>query len=216
MNNNGLQNTAYEYILNLIITKELTPGARISESQVASTLKISRTPVRSALQQLAAEGLIISQANRFAQVAEYTPQKICELGALRLTLEQLAVKLAYFYGSQAEFLNLQQIAQKCLDAYDQGNTFERQKLDCDFHLELTRISKNELLLDIHHQLYTRVLFIQVHYTNPVYDTREQATEQLEIANALLDRDLDKALKTVKNHLYSFYILDQHLPESFFD
>lgn len=216
MNNHGLYQTAYDYILNLILTKEYVPGSRIYESQIASTLKISRTPVRSALQQLENDGLILSQANRFCQVAEYTPEKMCELGALRLTLDQLAVKLAFFFGSQADFLSLRQVAQQCLDAYDSGSTLERQRLDCDFHLKLAQISKNETLIDIHNRLYVRVLFIQVHYTNPIYDTRSQATEQLELVNALLERDLERALSIAKKHLYSFYNLGQTFPADFFD
>lgn len=216
MNNHGLYQTAYDYILDLILTKKLLPGSRIYESQVAGTLKISRTPVRSALQQLESEGLVVARPNRFCQVAEYTPDKMGELGALRITLDQLAVKLAFFFGNQAEFLALQQLAQECLDAFESNDGLKRQKLDCDFHLELAKISKNETLIDIHQRLYLRVLFIQVNYTNPIYDTIDQAMEQLEIANALLERNLPHALAVAKQHLYTFYQLERYFPADFFD
>ncbi|MEO0998731.1 MAG: GntR family transcriptional regulator, partial [Pseudomonadota bacterium] len=49
---------AYEVIRSAIIEGRYVPGDRITESEIAGTAEVSRTPVREALHRLEAEGLI--------------------------------------------------------------------------------------------------------------------------------------------------------------
>ena len=52
-----------------IVSGELPPGVQLGQSQLAEELGVSRIPVRDALQQLAAEGLVTLRPNASATVA---------------------------------------------------------------------------------------------------------------------------------------------------
>lgn len=70
------------------------PGEHIPETDVASWLAVSRTPVRKALRRLEAEGLLTFASWRGAVVAELDRQQVSELYAMREVLEAAAARLA--------------------------------------------------------------------------------------------------------------------------
>ena len=128
--NTLLRQTAYEYILDLIMTQQLLPNDRVSEAAVAQKFQISRTPVRDAMQQLANEGLLEIFPNRFVQVKEYSGDDITDIGSLRLAMDILSVKLASLFGSRADFMKLDDMASECEEAARGGDLKLRRELDC--------------------------------------------------------------------------------------
>ena len=68
----------FDEILAAIHQGRLLPGQRISDSQLAERLGVSRTPVREALQRLREIGIIEASANRFTRVAEVSPRQTAE------------------------------------------------------------------------------------------------------------------------------------------
>lgn len=211
----SLGQPTYEHILNLIMTKQLKPGERIPELKIAKEFGISRTPVRDAMRQLANEGLIEIFPNRFAQVAQYDPEAIHDIGVLRIALDTMAIKLACLFGSKADFLQLKQLAQNCYDAMKEGNLNARRKFDSDFHLMLTTISKNELLAKFQKELYMRVQFIMLHHPNPVDNETKHLKQHFEIVDALMNHDESTAVTIICDHLSSFYNLRDKYPPDFF-
>lgn len=212
----ALSQPAYDYLLDAILDKKLSPGDRISEIVIADKFGISRTPVRDAMRRLANQGLIDIYPNRFAQVSEYTPKMICEIGTMRLALDRTSVRFALLYGSKADFFNLHKLAQQCFEASLEGNFFLQNKLDCAFHMALTRISQNGLLLQFQEELYLRVLFILAHYPQEVCDQEEQLQHHFQIADALIAQDKETALKIATKNIVSFYGLSNILPDDFYD
>lgn len=211
----GLSEPAYNHILHMIMTKQLLPGERIPETKIAQEFNISRTPVRDAMRQLANEGLIEIFPNRFAQVREYSDSAIAEIGTLRVALDTMAIKLASLYGSRANFLNLAEIAEQCADALEHNDGVERRRLDCDFHMELARISGNNLLIKFQKELYLRVQYIILHHPHAVVDELHHIRQHYEIAEALMNQDEKKATEIILDHLTSFYNLKDKYPENFF-
>jgi DNA-binding GntR family transcriptional regulator len=82
----GFLRLAHQHILDKISTGDLPAGAALSELSLAAELGLSRTPVREAIGQLVAEG-ILQKSSRGAVVAEHTRQDIIELYQLREALE---------------------------------------------------------------------------------------------------------------------------------
>jgi DNA-binding GntR family transcriptional regulator len=85
---------AYEKLLELILSGELTPGAVLNERKLALELEMSRTPVREAISRLAAEGLITSLDNRSPTVSRTQVQKFIEILKTRKLLEVEAAGIA--------------------------------------------------------------------------------------------------------------------------
>jgi DNA-binding GntR family transcriptional regulator len=87
----------YHALRELIVRGQLAPGSRIVETDVASKLRVSRTPVRGALQRLQQEGYIIDapslQQSR-PTVAPMTHEDALELFSIVAEIEGLAARYA--------------------------------------------------------------------------------------------------------------------------
>ena len=90
----SLAGRAYERIRDAIVAGQLKPGERISERGLAAMLDISAQPVREALRQLEAEGMVESRPRSGTYVADLSPGRLVEIGMIRATLEGLAAALA--------------------------------------------------------------------------------------------------------------------------
>ncbi|HHX37039.1 MAG TPA: GntR family transcriptional regulator, partial [Clostridiaceae bacterium] len=151
-----LSEAVYKYLLDQIMTGHLQPGDRIPEASVAESYGISRTPVRDAMRQLGNEGIIQIYPKRFAQVSEFTDRDIQEVGYMRLTLDEMAVRMAMRFGNFSDFDRLETIAKECLEAFERNDRVKRIKLDAQFHLALASLSGNALLLKFQEEINIRV------------------------------------------------------------
>lgn len=77
-----------------ILKGEYEIGEKIKENQIASELKVSRTPIRDAFKQLENEGLIDYVPNRGCFAKGFTHQDVDDIYAVREALERLAVERA--------------------------------------------------------------------------------------------------------------------------
>jgi GntR family transcriptional regulator, carbon starvation induced regulator len=75
-----------------ILSGELAPGERVSSSELARRWSVSATPLREALQRLAAEGLVEYVSQRGARVSEVSLRDVREVYELRLMLEPMALE----------------------------------------------------------------------------------------------------------------------------
>jgi len=210
-----LSEPVYDYILQMVINKELKPGDRIPETKIAEKFTISRTPVRDAMRRLSNEGIIDIFPNRYAQVKVYSEKSITEIGTLRVALDTISVKLASLYGSRSDFLHLADLAKQLEEAYEKKNSLLKKKLDCDFHLFLSQISGNELLIKYQKELYLRVQYIMIFYENPVENVKRYIKQHNEIAQALMEGNEKLAESIIIDHLTSFYNLSDKFPGNFF-
>ena len=81
-------------IENGIVTGEFEPGARLDEVQLATRFGVSRTPIREALMQLNAIGLVEIRPRRGAVVVDPAPQRVFEMFELMGEMEGMAGALA--------------------------------------------------------------------------------------------------------------------------
>jgi DNA-binding GntR family transcriptional regulator len=88
------QQEVYSYLREQIFSGKLKAGARLNPGEIASTLGVSRMPVREALRQLDSEGFIAIRPNRGAIVKILTPHDVEEIFQIRTALEVLAVRVA--------------------------------------------------------------------------------------------------------------------------
>lgn len=85
---------AYEFIRERIISGEFEGGRKITTEDVATSIGLSRMPVREALRQLASEGLVTLLPNRGARVTMPSIEQVQELFEMRAALEGLAAATA--------------------------------------------------------------------------------------------------------------------------
>lgn len=88
------QMTAYNFLKDHILTGKLPASAPINPAEIGKKLGLSRMPVREAVLQLEAEGLITFGVNRRPVVTALTPKDILERFEIRIVLETLAIERA--------------------------------------------------------------------------------------------------------------------------
>ena len=77
-----------------IITGRLAPGTEIEEQQAAERFGASRTPVREALRELAAAGLVTIEPRRGVRVAALTLERLGEMFEVMAETEAMCARLA--------------------------------------------------------------------------------------------------------------------------
>src|SRR5690348_5234270 len=90
----SLTSAVAEKIRDQIIRGEIQEGAQLRQDAIANQFRVSRIPVREALRQLDAEGLIAIVPNRGAIVPALSPDDIEELFTIRALLEPELLKLS--------------------------------------------------------------------------------------------------------------------------
>lgn len=108
-NAESLPDFVLSHLRSLIRARHLRPGDRIRETDVAQRLKVSRTPVREALKQLEASGLVESAPPRGFIVVELTPRRVSELYAMREVLHGAAARFAAEQAAPFEIENMMQL-----------------------------------------------------------------------------------------------------------
>jgi len=199
----NLSEQVHEYVKNMILKSEIKPGERIPEEKIAAQLGVSRTPIREAMRVLAVQGLVKIYPNRFAEVVTLSQKEIQDLGLLRINLDSLAAQYAIQYGSNADFQKLKKISDECKAAAEAGDIYKRIKKDCDFHIELTRIGKNDILLKIQKELYLKIHLLQITKYSSVEDMRRIEHHE-SIVEYLMERNTEKVLESIYKHLSAFY------------
>jgi DNA-binding GntR family transcriptional regulator len=196
-----------EQLRNAIFRGYFVPGQRLSEEQLARSLKVSRGPIREALVRLEREGLISSQANRRIIVAQLSRHDLEEVYTIRLALERLAVQYAVHYAQPADFEALEANTQLLEAAVARGITeHEAATLDIGFHDLIYRASGHQHVLDawlnIRSQVY--LFLLSRNLANPDFRDRVISRGHREILDALNKREEARAVRCIEGHLRSGY------------
>ena len=134
---------AYRLIYEAIRYGRLTPGSRITEAAFATELGLSRTPIREAMKQLEAVGLLVHEAHRGMIVRVPDHQMVTELYQVREALEGTAAGMAALQASTAEVELLGDIVEAGRRG---GNLTEVIKNNAYFHNTIYRAAHNRYLL----------------------------------------------------------------------
>lgn len=215
MKNESLSESVYQYLLDQILSMQIKPGDRVPEAKIASEFGISRTPIREVLRRLANDGIINIYPNRFAEVARWDDETMRQVGMVRVQLDLLAVKLAVYHASNADFIQMFQHSLLCLAAADKDDVATRIREDCAFHWELSNVSKNKQLAEFSRNIYLKIEFLQSWRGVFIENPREQHRQHEEIFHTLMDRDECKASELIAKHHIHFHDLEQYYPVEWF-
>src|ERR1700691_4652254 len=87
LRHDSLARSAADWIAAHIISGDIKPGEKLTETSLAERMGISRSPVREALQSLSRDGLITVEPRRGARVSRLDAGDAADLYACRLLLE---------------------------------------------------------------------------------------------------------------------------------
>jgi len=134
---------AYLQLLGEIRVGALGPGARLTETDLARRLNISRTPVREAIRQLEADGLVVHQPRVGATIRTLDYSEVMELYEMRTVLEGTAARLAARSASEVEIAELAAINEEMRAPGLSGQRLFT--LNQQFHLTMLDAARNRYL-----------------------------------------------------------------------
>lgn len=130
-----------------ILTGVLRPGTRLDEVSLAQEFGVSRTPIRQALFQLAATGLVEQLPRRGAFVIDVGPIRIREMFEVMAELESLCTRNATRRASDADIRTLEALHADCVDAAASGDSDVYYYANEAFHEGIRAIGGNGFLHD---------------------------------------------------------------------
>jgi DNA-binding GntR family transcriptional regulator len=189
----------YQELSAAIINHAIPPGTALLEDSLANAFDVSRTVIRKVLQQLSHEKLVDIIPNKGASVAKPSADEARQVFEARREVESILVQRAVRTASDAELKNLVKLSKLEQQAHARGQKTERLKLSGNFHRQLAALAKNTVLESFLAELVSRTSLIIALYESPGAVPCSH-TEHLEISNAMILRDANKAAEYMEHHL----------------
>jgi DNA-binding GntR family transcriptional regulator len=123
-----------------ILGGEYLPGERLVEADLGARFETSRFTVRAALQSLAAEGLIVTEPNRGAQVRKVSLAEAIELTEVRMVLEGLIAARAASRVTDADVAELTEVGNQMRAAVEADQPRHYSDLNQRLHALIRRIA----------------------------------------------------------------------------
>lgn len=183
-----------------ILANDIASGERLVEGRLSEEFGVSRIPVREALRQLAAEGLVVIEPRKGASVIRFTEQQVREVVEVRATLEGLNAKLAAKRHDAQQIAELERILAEGTRLAGSDDQALVSRLNASFHEALGSVAGNTVLQDMMRSLRDRTALLFA----PINRQRGQANweEHAAILRAVIDGDAELASLLAARHVYN--------------
>jgi len=148
---------AYETLKRKVITLELKPGEYLDERELMDELKVGRTPLRESILRLKSEGMIEGEPNKSSHVKGVSLEGTMDLMEAMLVVEKNVTFLAAQRITPSQVEELRGIHEKLKAACEEGDAWEINSLNQDFHRVIAAACANKHLMGIHGNLRNEVL-----------------------------------------------------------
>ena len=175
-------------------------GSQLREAQLAARLKVSRGPVREALQRLVQEGLLRSERNHGVFVISLDEGDIADIYLARGAIERTAILTLMRRRDAEAFERLQYLVDRMSVIAEEGRWKELADLDLRFHESLVDASNSERLQRMFSTLLaeTRMCLAALESAYPV--RKMLVDEHRKLLGAMRSRSEQEALELVRSHL----------------
>src|SRR5215475_14730373 len=197
----SLTSAVADKIRDQIIRGEIQEGAQLRQDAIATQYHVSRIPVREALRQLDAEGLIAIVPNRGAIVPALSPEDIEELFSIRALLEPEVLKLSIPRLTSADFSEAESVLRKYVSELRREDHLSAWgRLNWQFHSILySRANQPRFMAIIRNvnnsgERYTR---LQLYLTHGMNRANNEHHQMLELCQ---NREIGPACKLLRQHI----------------
>jgi len=194
----------FEHLKRKIIAGALKPGEPLVEGVLAKELKTSKTPIREALQQLEKDGFVENFPGKGAFVSRLSFQDIREIFEIREILECEVIRRVAAKGDFS-LEEAEAIGRKFVSAESEGGRNNRShfKAGEKIHTFVFEAFGNRRLIDFYNRFQEHIERLRLFYFAN-QDRRERSEqsfkEHLDILNALIAKDPQRAEKAMRDHL----------------
>lgn len=192
-----------------IFDGRIKEGEHLVENTIAEKMEVSRTPVREALRQLEAEGLVNNIPRKGAVVRGITLKDAAEIYDIREVLEGLVARQACRYRTGEDIAKLKDILVLMEETIENGDYNRYLELHKDYNNIILESSNSKRLQSMMEKIYEHLIFLRS-VSLHTKDRRFLALEEhRQIVEAIEHRDEVKAEEITRRHIIK-------AKEAFFD
>ena len=198
----NLSDQIYDIILERIILGELKGGDRIEISQLAKNYKISRSPIKDALNKLHGSGIVEISPRIGHYVRKLSREDIIDIFELRLMLELIAARRAYTNLTEEDVAFLDANVEQSIKLANQ-KSFSLMKLytlDKEFHRRIVSLSQNAIIDNVHRTIHVLSHVARTQFPEARERTIESQCEHKSILAAFKEKDKKKIEEAMTLHL----------------
>lgn len=207
-----LSERAYEAIKDYILTADLRdqpPGSKLDEKQLIALLKVSRTPVREAINRLASEGFVQVIPYRGVFIAKKTKKEIISILMVRATLEGMAARLATPNFNHDDFETMRAMFRPFLNSPLENQRYEFSMANIRFHEFILAHTDCSPLIDMAKTLYDHMRLIRFRTSAYLPRLQTALAQHLKLVDIFEKGDSDMAERFMRAHIEeSIQYIDQ--------
>lgn len=194
----GLQRTVYQRIRKGILTGAIGPGGQLKIGELAKALNVSANPVREALRQLEAEGMVQFLHNRRIEVVQLSQEDLNDVYSIMIPLEEIALEKCFDLIDDAGIKRLETVCEKMMDPGLHES--EWMELNLLFHRTIHQATQSPRLASILKGLRANItpyLYISFGDKGRI---KQANIEHNHLVQVLKDGNLAKAKRLLSAHL----------------
>lgn len=196
----------FEVLHKRIIAGTYRPGEWLRQEEIASEMGVSMTPVREALDLLAAAGLAERVPYRGVRVMDLSAQEIVEAYGMRLLLESTGARAAATHMTRDQAEALSRIVDEMEGKVSLSDMSQARQLSREFHQSIVRASGDALLFKLYNVIansFPDWMLYEAMFRHPELLAASLKAEQAEhraILRALTSRNAEEAARLVAQHI----------------
>jgi DNA-binding GntR family transcriptional regulator len=203
--NETLEKYAYRKIKEALLERKLAPGTQLTERSIQEAFGIGRTPIRSALHTLVAEGYVKIIPNRGCSVIQSDKKETTDVYELRLVLLQYALERGVDHYTVDDFKEFERIVD--LERQAWADYDFQQYLDAveEFYDLIIQKADNNFLWSVYNPMKNRVRVLLTLYDDFYMKHREKNKSldyQPKIIEYIKKKDVESAVRLIRELNYN--------------
>ena len=179
---------------------EMPDDGRLDERRLATSLGISRTPLRDAINRLVAEGFLRSVPRKGVYVVRHSKAELIEVLWVRAALESMGARLAALRATEEEITRMRALFAP-FDPEDLARHMrEYSEANVRFHEMVLRASRCGKLIEMANNVFEHIQMIRLRTITFVGRPRKSYREHTALIDALERRDADGAERVMRQHI----------------
>jgi DNA-binding GntR family transcriptional regulator len=193
--------SVFQILRESILTQVFHPGERLDIKDLTTKLGVSLTPVRDAINRLAAEGLVEIRPRSGTFVTELSADEVADTFDVRMALECLAAEKMMSRNSTQHV----GVFRELIADLEKPVTTERERIfherkNVELHNLIVELSENRKLIDIYRGLNAHIKIARIHYSREGWTQRieQEKAEHRTILDAIENRDLASLVQDIQD------------------
>ena len=190
-----------------IISGQLSLGQQLTEAFLQKSFGFSKTPIREALAQLKAEGIVVAEVHKGFKVFKMDEKELSEFCEYRLALESQALKSAYENSRLELVRGLGDLIKEFKESIKENDFVKYNLIDTKFHKYFFILSSNRYLIKTYENINGILETIRTH-TGPVivenYKLIDSINGHISIYKHIEAKNLKLALDELDKHINSWH------------